>query len=199
LIHEPGKETKEISRRDEVWVSQSGLVTIAGGKLTGYRKMAEDTVSKACQLLGPAKPVASKDTPLPGGDIAGSLHQFATNQSKKYLVSDEISGRLVRLYGSESEAVLKLGKESLAENGLVLRGEVQWAVEQEFALTLEDVLHRRTRAALFRPTELPELIEPAAEIMGDLLNWSSEKRLAEATSVRRRLKLDTEMIGDRTV
>ncbi|MFP3326101.1 glycerol-3-phosphate dehydrogenase, partial [Planococcus sp. SIMBA_160] len=45
LIHEEGKDPSEISRKDEVWTSSSGLITIAGGKLTGYRKMAEHIVN----------------------------------------------------------------------------------------------------------------------------------------------------------
>ena len=52
LIYEAGKSSKEISRKDEVWISASGLITIAGGKLTGYRKMAEAAVDAAADLIG---------------------------------------------------------------------------------------------------------------------------------------------------
>ena len=195
LIHEEGKATKEISRRDEVWVSQSGLVTIAGGKLTGYRKMAEDTVAEACKLLGSSVPALAQDVPLPGGEIDGSLDQYAAKLKLKFNLKDQVAERLVRLYGGESEQVLGLGQEALVTGGLVLKGEIYWAVEQELALTLEDVLYRRTRAALYQPRELAGIIEPAIEIMGDLLGWNPGKRLSEIATVQRRLKLDGEVVN----
>ena len=76
LIFESGKSTKEISRKDEVWLSESGLITIAGGKLTGYRKMAEDAVNKACDVLGLSMPALQRRG-LTGRryiDFAGSQH-----------------------------------------------------------------------------------------------------------------------------
>ena len=51
LIYEEGKDPSEISRKDEIWESKSGLITIAGGKLTGYRKMAESVVNRIVRLL----------------------------------------------------------------------------------------------------------------------------------------------------
>ena len=51
LIHEDGKSPSELSRKDEIFVSASGLISIAGGKLTGYRKMAERTVDKIAKRM----------------------------------------------------------------------------------------------------------------------------------------------------
>lgn len=76
----------------------------------------------------------------------------------------------------------------------MLKGEIYWAVEQELALTLEDVLYRRTRAALYQPREVAGIVEPAVEIMGDLLGWNPDKRLDEVATVRMRLKLDGNVV-----
>lgn len=77
LIYEEGKDPSEISRKDEVWFSESGLITMAGGKLTGYRKMAEkllDEVSKALakETGKKFKTVQTHHLPISGGDVGGS-------------------------------------------------------------------------------------------------------------------------------
>ena len=156
--------------------------------------MAEDTVAEACKLLGSKAPVFVQDVPLPGGDMHGSLDQYAASLKERFTLKDDVAERLVRLYGGDSEDVISLGQEPLVPNGLVLKGEINWAVEQEFALTLEDVLYRRTRAALYRPGELPGLLEPAVEVMGGLLDWNNSKRLDEVAKVQRQSKLDREIV-----
>ena len=187
-----GKSTKEISRKDEIWVSQSGLVTIAGGKLTGYRKMAEDTVAEACKLMG-REHRPSGDQLLPGGDINGSLDYEALILAQKFPMSDDRASRLVRLYGSESEQVMLLGNEPVVEDGFIMAGEILWAIEQEAASTLEDVLYRRTRAALYKPTEIEELIEPVADIMSHHLAWDEPRREQEIEGMRKRCEIDTRL------
>lgn len=76
LIYEEGKSASEISRKDEVWQSPSGLITIAGGKLTGYRKMAEMVVDLVVDLFkqehGASFPSSStKNMPISGGKSEG--------------------------------------------------------------------------------------------------------------------------------
>ena len=80
LIYEEGKSASEISRKDEIWTSESGLITIAGGKLTGYRKMAEMVVDYVTNLLQKeghsAYPKSdTKHMPISGGHVDGS-HGF---------------------------------------------------------------------------------------------------------------------------
>src|SRR5690606_10089776 len=77
LIHQEGKDPSEISRKDEVFVSPSGLLSIAGGKLTGYRKMAEAIVDMVNRRElergeGFVRVCKTKDLPLSGGDVGGS-------------------------------------------------------------------------------------------------------------------------------
>ncbi|GIQ66234.1 hypothetical protein PACILC2_48020 [Paenibacillus cisolokensis] len=77
LIQQEGKDPSEISRRDEIFVSPSGLVSIAGGKLTGYRKMAENVVNSVLERLvregrATQTPCKTKQIPISGGDVGGS-------------------------------------------------------------------------------------------------------------------------------
>lgn len=131
------KDTSEISRSHHIQVSESGLVTIAGGKWTTYRKMAEDTVDQAAMVAG----LDVKETPTKNLRIHGWLKNV---DRKDHLF----------VYGSDKVALNKLIEE---EPGLgeqlhpdlpYLKAEVVWAVRNELAQTIEDVLSRRTRALL---------------------------------------------------
>lgn len=190
LIFESGKSTKEISRKDEVWLSESGLITIAGGKLTGYRKMAEDAVRSACDMLGLHFELLGDDETLPGGDIPTSLEQTALDLTQRYPMSDEHAERLVKLYGSEGTRVLALGKETLLPEGSVYSGEVHWAIQEEGAHSLEDVLYRRTRAALYAPEETTKLVTPIANMMAQELGWSQTRLEKEVEHVEQLLAAD---------
>ncbi len=190
LIFESGKSTKEISRKDEVWLSDSGLITIAGGKLTGYRKMAEDALDKACELLGIEFSASEVDEALPGGDLGSNLRQSALDLAQTYPMPDALSDRLIKLYGAESKQVLALGKQTLLPEGSVFSGEVYWSMREEGAGSLEDVLYRRTRAALYEPEESQQLVAPIAELMASELGWSAEQTAAEVAHVQALLAAD---------
>src|SRR5699024_4142536 len=87
LIWEEGKSPSEISRKDEIWESETGLLTIAGGKLTGYRHMAEEIVDKLAGILQrdfslEFKPCMTKNQPISGGDIGGSSKFFGFIQAQ---------------------------------------------------------------------------------------------------------------------
>ena len=165
-------------------------MTIAGGKLTGYRKMAEETVVTACQIIGVEVSQQKEDEPIPGGDIGADLDPVVLDLGKKFNVTEDRAARLVRLYGGESEQVLQLGSDPLVTNGFVVTGEVRWALEEESAQGLEDVLYRRTRAALYKPEELDALIQPTADMMAVILGWNTDRKAREITAVRRRMEID---------
>jgi glycerol-3-phosphate dehydrogenase len=191
LIAQPGKPPAELSRKDEVLVGPAGVVTIAGGKLTGYRKMGEDVVTQVGVALGRtlAAPPA-EEPPLPGGDFAGPLEDLAAGLARARAIDAEAALRLVRLYGAEADAVVARDPAPIAP-GLALRaGEVDHALEVEAALTLEDVVYRRTRAALYDPAAREAMLEPAAERMAARLGWSAERRARELAAVRARLAAD---------
>jgi glycerol-3-phosphate dehydrogenase len=115
LVAEEGKSASDISRKDEIWTGPGGVLSIAGGKLTAYRMMAERVVDMAEQALG-RKPQASHTatTPLPGGDVeVASLTAELTRQLNSPIAAE----RLVGLYGAEASGLagVDLRSRGLAE------------------------------------------------------------------------------------
>jgi glycerol-3-phosphate dehydrogenase len=127
-------KTKEISRSHKIIVSQSGLITITGGKWTTYRRMGEDTIDKAIQT-GNLIVVACKTRELP---IHGSMQGMDWDDH-------------LYVYGTDKEKVLALINENsdwgdkLHPKYNYLQAEVIWAVRHEMARNVEDVLARRVR------------------------------------------------------
>ena len=151
-----GKDTAAISRDHTLLVSLSGLVTIAGGKWTTYRKMAEDTIDKAAAVAG------LKEQDCVTEDLR--IHGWLKNVDR----DDPL-----HLYGSDQGAIEeiieenpKLG-EKLHERLPYLKAEVVWAVRNEMAITVEDVLSRRTRALLLDAKASIEMAPEVARLMAE--------------------------------
>jgi glycerol-3-phosphate dehydrogenase len=147
--------TKEISRSHKLIVSASGLVTITGGKWTTYRRMAEDTIDKAIETANlPNLPCKTKDLPIHGckADVDREDHLY--------------------VYGSDMEAVLDLLKENpewakkLHARLDYIEAEVIWAVRNEMARKVEDVLARRLRALFLDARAAMEMAPMVAKLMG---------------------------------
>ena len=165
-----GKSTKEVSRSHKVEVSKSGMVNIFGGKWTTYRQMAEDGVDAAIGAgLLPQKACATRELKL-HGYIDANRHLDDTP---------------LTLYGSDAAAIEKLaaGNPELAKkvhpDHPYTFAQVQWAIDEELALSLEDVLARRIRL-LFLDAKAAEAAAPAvAAFMAPRLGWSEERQKAE--------------------
>jgi glycerol-3-phosphate dehydrogenase len=140
-----GSATKEISRHHKVTVSTSGLVSILGGKWTTYRKMSEDLINTAQSVGGlPERACISHSLPIHGydynSDWSNPLH----------------------VYGTDIEKIHKLdeaGNESLSDQLHLTKNQITWAVREEMAMTIEDVLARRSRA-LFLNAEATLALAP---------------------------------------
>ena len=166
LISEPGKDPSEISRRDEIWTGPGKVLTIAGGKLTAYRSMAERVVDEAADLHDlSVQKSNTKEQPLIGGDV----------------VVDE-RNHLIDLYGSEA-------KDVLADGGGV-SAEVRQAVTREGAICLEDYWVRRVPRAFFDLDGGISVLQEAANEMGDLLSWDEEKKKKEIASCEERHNIE---------
>ncbi len=163
-----GRASKELSRKDEVWTSPSGLLSVGGGKLSAYRAMAErivDTVIESHRFA--AKPCTTADVPLPGGDVEVLASDLAG-------AGDVQAERLARLYGTEAPGLVG----SAGEDELV-QAEVQHAVQKEGALRLEDYWARRSSRAWFDEGAGLPVLHEAAAAMAELLGWDDNRKTME--------------------
>lgn len=189
LVAQPGKPTKEISRREEIWVGDSGLVTIVGGKLTGYRLMAVEAVDEVCRQIGSEAPAVKGLPALPGGDFEGSLADLSARLERATDLEGATCDRLVRLYGNDAFEVVELGQGSVAEGSRVITGEIEWGVTRELAITLTDMLYRRTRAAFYE-VERAALVKPIAREMAALLGWGEPETARQVAATMELLRDD---------
>lgn len=192
LIAQPGKAPGEISRRDEIWEGPTGLLSIAGGKLTGYRKMARRVLARIFERLDLREEESADELCLPGGDFNGDLDVLANDLERETGIDPAAARRLVRLYGCEAQEVVALGSEPLSPGTLILEGEVDWAVGCEGAAGLEDFIYRRSRVAYYEPGSCDSLLQPAAQRMQSILGWSGERADGEVEAVRKRRRADLE-------
>lgn len=152
-------KTKEISRSHKVIISESGLVSVIGGKWTTYRKMAEDAMNKIMDH----KLLSAKS----GSTENVKIHGYSMEENKPGSLS---------FYGSDKIEIEKLEEENeyfaepLSKETHIKVAQVIWAVRNEMARTVEDVLARRTRV-LFSDSKLAiELAPVVADIMMKELN-----------------------------
>jgi glycerol-3-phosphate dehydrogenase len=169
-----GKKTNEISRSHKIVVSDSGLLTMVGGKWTTYRKMGEDLVNKAEKLHNWAH-VSTQTKHL-------KIHGFKENVDHQ---------NPLYFYGSDEEKILKLASQHKLDKPLslslnVIESQVVWAVKNEMARTVEDFLARRTRCQLLDAKESVKMAPRVAEIMAKELGkdkiWQ-EKQVKDYANV----------------
>ncbi|MFC8877744.1 glycerol-3-phosphate dehydrogenase/oxidase [Streptomyces ardesiacus] len=160
--HGAGPRTADVSRRHAVLTSSEGVVTVVGGKLTTYRRMAEDAVDAAVAARGlVAAPSPTAALPLVGAAAPQALARVRA------------PGRLVRHYGTEAPAVQALAARDprLAERILpghpVTGAELVWALRHEGALDEADVLDRRTRVGLV-PEDRAAALDAVRELVGEV-------------------------------
>ncbi len=184
LVARPGKAPKDLSRKDEVSIGPAGVVTVAGGKLTGYRPMAIRILETSGAVLGSLPPRPEREPYLPGGDFQGDPGELAKRLGERHGLQATVSQRLAALYGTDAEEIVRLGPEAIVGGAEVLAGEVVWAVSREGATRAEDVLYRRTRVALYQPAARSELAEAIVSRMSAMLEWTPARRSEELDRVR---------------
>ncbi|VDK53061.1 unnamed protein product [Anisakis simplex] len=186
LVRDPNKkDTKSLARNHIIEVSKSNLITIAGGKWTTYRHMAEETVDaaiKACDLK-----------PRNGCVTAGLLLEGAHNWDPLlyiHLVQDfgleeDIARHLASTYGDRAFVVARMSKMTGKRWPIVghrlhnefpyIEAEVRYAI-REYACTAIDVIARRTRLAFLNTYAAHEVLNEVVDIMAKELNWSKDER-----------------------
>ncbi|MGX2960096.1 glycerol-3-phosphate dehydrogenase/oxidase [Peribacillus sp. JNUCC 23] len=191
LIHEEGKDPSEISRKDEIWVSDSGLVTIAGGKLTGYRKMSQQVLDKVAISFETDYGIKydrcqTKEIRISGGEVGGSKNFHAYVESQK--VKGEAVGldskqalAIAQMYGSNASDVFALikGKRSDAVKynlPLDVYGMLVYAIQFESTVTPVDFLMRRTGAILFNIQGAKAWKDGVIDYMSDTFQWPETEK-----------------------
>ncbi|WP_257348554.1 glycerol-3-phosphate dehydrogenase/oxidase [Pseudalkalibacillus decolorationis] len=188
LIHEEGKDPSEISRKDEIFISDSGLITIAGGKLTGYRKMADSIVNLlAKELTGDGDSAypscQTKHMPISGGEVGGS-DNFPAFMDEKVKTGVELglneseARALVQRYGSNIDHVYKfIDKNDDGEHSLPMDvlASVHYSIEKEMTTKPTDLFIRRTGALYFNIEWVRKWKKPIIELMATQMNWTEEE------------------------
>jgi glycerol-3-phosphate dehydrogenase len=173
--------TADLSRRHAVRRSEGGLVTVTGGKLTTYRRMAADTVDEVDAVLGKRRRCRTKRLKLIGAD--GYEDPPETNEPSRH-------EHLAHRYGTEGAEVEALvDQEPALGEPLVpglpyLKAEAVHAVRSEMARTLDDVLTRRTRARLLARDDSAAAAEEAAVLVGRELGWDDAERARQVKEYR---------------
>lgn len=191
LIHQEGKDPSELSRRDEVFYSKTGLISIAGGKLTGYRKMAERVVNLVMKTLHMKASCLTKNLRLSGGDfdtpeaIQAYIYRLK-GEAMQIDVPDENIHELVYRYGTNAKAIINRAYElhSTIKDPIkrLWKAEIYYAVQYEMTNNLCDFLIRRTGKLYFDRPSLEHWYPYVVEVMTDLLGWSEEERNKEVAA-----------------
>lgn len=196
LIHEEGKGPSEISRKDEIWQSANGVITIAGGKLTGYRKMAEKIVNFVVEQLQKEyglsfRKCITKKLPISGGDLSGARY-FETFVERKTEVgmslglTEEQAERLTRFYGTNVEKVFDLLTTSKLPAHLY--AQLQYSILYESVVKPVDFFIRRTGYLYFDISIVECFSDLVIHEMATLLKWSDEQTIVYSKELQLAIK-----------
>uniref|UniRef100_UPI00358E1AF5 glycerol-3-phosphate dehydrogenase, mitochondrial isoform X2 n=1 Tax=Myxine glutinosa TaxID=7769 RepID=UPI00358E1AF5 len=194
LVTDPdSKDTQSICRNHLVSVSKSGLVTIAGGKWTTYRSMAEETIDRAVaeHKLLVTGPCCTVGLLLDGADDwTPTLHIRLTQD---YGLEPEVAKHLASTYGDKAISIAKMSKvtgkrwpivgKRLVSEFPYIESEARYAV-QEYACTAIDVLARRTRLAFLHVQAADEALPRIVDILAQELGWNSKRKKTELDAAR---------------
>lgn len=180
------KTASEISRKDEIWEGKSGLLTIAGGKLTGYRHMALEIVDLVEKRLKQEyklkfKEVDTKHIPISGGDVGGSANfeQFIEDKvaaAKAMNLDTDLARRLATKYGSNVDDLFAIAQAAQHQNTglpLELYVELVYGVQNELVVKPTDFLVRRIGALYFDIDTVLRHKDTVVDVLADLLGYDA--------------------------
>ncbi len=195
LIHEEGKSASELSRKDEIFESPTGLISIAGGKLTGYRKMAERVVDLVIKNKFEDREL--RECTTESLTLSGfGLRDVKTVQSYERRIVERIgplglkgetAATLVHLYGTQADFIIDyLVAHRTTDPDLdLLNAELWYVMNQEMIVKAQDFLVRRTGLLFFDLPRLTKLLQPALQSLAQYLNWDEDRLQKE------RLEMET--------
>jgi len=196
LINEVGKSPSELSRKDEIFESHSGLISIAGGKLTGYRKMAErvvdlvvkknfdETKLQSC-LTGS---IALTAPGFQSYDEVKSYSQMIHQKLKPHNLQDD-TNYLVNNFGKQSEKIVMFLEKFPNESHDIqlAKAELLFCIESEMVMKASDFFVRRSGALYFNQPRLKIIMDPCLHIMSDYFKWNSVRLDQEKKEMERLL------------
>jgi glycerol-3-phosphate dehydrogenase len=173
------ERTSDLSRRHTVRTSEHGVVSVTGGKLTTYRKMAEDTVDAVLARLG--------ESPKSRRCVTKNLRLHGyTTATRDPVAMAQPQAHLTGRYGTDAKGVLALAEDRPelllpVIDGLPYTGaEMLYAVREEMAQTLDDVLARRTRSMIQRAKPTMAAAHAAARLIAPELGWTDDEAADQA-------------------
>jgi glycerol-3-phosphate dehydrogenase len=173
LVRKGSGKTSQLSRDHTVLVSQSGMVTITGGKWTTYRRMGQDAIERACEIASLPK--------RPSRTLGLKLHGWVTDSAATMPAWE-------RVYGSDLPMLYALSREDVSLDALLhprlpfrLR-EVLWSARYEMARTVEDVLARRTRALFLDARAAIEAAPTVASLLANELKTNKDRATKDLAS-----------------
>jgi len=188
LVFDPkATDTAQLARDHIIQISPSGLLTIAGGKWTTYRRMAQDSVDQAIETfaLGPARPCRTDHLPLVGAvnfDANG-----AETLCRNFDLSPEIALHLHHAYGDRAPLVAELAREGFSNqlhpDHPCIEAEVIYGIRSEFAERAADVIVRRTTLALLDIEAARGVMTRVIELMAGELGWAPDRRTEEKATI----------------
>jgi len=202
ISEEDSEDESSVSREHDVRVRLDGLITIAGGKLTTYRRMAAEVVGEAIgwlrltnRLPEIRKRGETDIEPLPGavGWPEDDDHQKIAQQIRERAgsaISEESALLLANSYGMSGLDIADLVVKDASLGQVLVKGrpeivaQVTYAVEKELAVTIRDALIRRTQIFFRNEEQGLHCVEKVADVMGVLLDWSDERRSQEISAYK---------------
>ncbi|MDP5171384.1 MAG: glycerol-3-phosphate dehydrogenase/oxidase [Bacteroidia bacterium] len=199
LIFEQGKSASEISRKDETFRSDSGLISIAGGKLTGYRKMAEKVVNMATKTLASRlgkswKACQTTQIPLADGVLSSekdvsAFHKKIADQLESVGLDSYLAWYLVHMYGAQADDILIRFRKAdeMTEAGLIL-AELAFGMEEEMVHTASDFLIRRTGRLYFDIHSVRQHAGSVIAAMARYFDWDEDRIARETQEILREVE-----------
>lgn len=198
LILEEGKDPSEISRKDEVWEGESGLLTIAGGKLTGYRHMALEIVDLLAKRLKKEygltfKPCATKELKISGGDVGGSKNfdhfvKQKVDAAKGFGIDEDVAYRLASKYGSNVDDLFNIAQTAQYHTSklpLEIYVELIYGIQQEMVFKPTDFLVRRSGKLYFNIDDVLKYKDAVIDVLADMLQYSEGQKQAYTDEVNK--------------
>ncbi len=201
LIFKGGKSAGELSRKDEIFISENDLITITGGKLTGYRKMAEDVVDLVTRKLNKHygkefKEVNTDKIPLTGGPFKDQkdLSEYKSSLSNKLEAmgfEKIIAAFLLETYGRQCDQILEKANSFDNENPLdkLIRAEVWFAIHFELAHTPLDFFSHRTGRLIYDHPGISKIKSLVISEFASWFNWDDQTKTKAENDLEHAMKV----------